>query len=66
MPMGDFGSKHIYLISDLQNDLFYDLLTQDCLFALVLFKNYVHSIMQGLDTIIKRGNHFNIIPINQL
>ena len=27
MPMGDFGSKHIYLISDLKNDLFNDLMT---------------------------------------
>ena len=36
--MGDFGLKHIYLISDLKNDFFNDLKTWDCLFALVLFK----------------------------
>ena len=53
--MGDFGSKHIYLISDLKNDLFNDLMTWDCLFALILFKNYVHSIMLGLDAVIIRG-----------
>ena len=63
MSMVDFGSKPIYLISDLKNDLFNDLMTQDCLFALVLFKNYVHSIMLGLDAVIIRGNHLNIIPV---
>ena len=55
MPMGDIGSKHIYMISDLKNDLFDDLMTQDCLFDLVLFQNYVHSIMLGLDVVIIRG-----------
>ena len=27
VPMGDFGSKHIYLISDLENDFFNNLKT---------------------------------------
>ena len=54
--MGDFGSKHIYLISELKNELFYDLMTHDCLFALVLFQNYVHSIMPELDVVIIRGS----------
>ena len=31
------------------------LMTQTCLFALVLFKNYVHSMMLGLDAVIIRG-----------
>ena len=30
----------------------------DCLFALVLFQNYVGSIMFRLDAVLIRGNHF--------
>ena len=30
----------------------------DCLFALVLFQNYVKSIMFRLDVVSIRGNHF--------
>ena len=56
--MGHFGSKHIYLISDLKNDLFNDLMAEECLFALVVFKNYVHSIILGLDVVIIWGNPF--------
>ena len=33
-------------------------MTQDCLFVLVLFKNYVHSIMLGLDAVIIYGEPF--------
>ena len=33
-------------------------MTKDCLFALVLFKNYVHLIMLGLDVVIIWGHHF--------
>ena len=36
-------------------------MTQDCLFASVLFKNYVHLIMLGLDEVIIWGNHFRHI-----
>ena len=50
--MGDFGLKHIYLICNLENDLFNDLMT------LVLFKNYVHLIMLWLDAVIIWGNPF--------
>ena len=34
---------------------------QDCLFALVLFQNYVESIMFRLDAVLIRGNHFRHI-----
>ena len=64
--MSDFGSKYIYMISDLKNDLFNNLMTLDCLFVLVLFKNYVHSIMLGKDAVVIRGNHLNTIHIKQL
>ena len=33
-------------------------MTWDCLSALVLFKNYVHLIMLGLDAVIIWRNHF--------
>ena len=47
--------KHIYLISDFK--MIY-LMTWDSLFVLVLFKNYVHSIMLGLDAVLMWGNYF--------
>ena len=33
-------------------------MTKDCLFALVLIKKYVHSIMLGLDAVIIRWEPF--------
>ena len=38
--------------------IFNDLKTYNCLFALVLFKNYVHLIMLGLDMVIIREEPF--------
>ena len=46
--MGDFGSKHIYLISDLKNDLFIDLMPWDWFICISCIKklcsfNYVRG-----------------------
>ena len=49
-----------------ENDLFNDLMTKDCLFALCLFKNYVHLIMLGLDAVIIWGSILDLILIKQL
>ena len=63
MPMGDFGSKHIYLISDLKNDLFNDIGLFICIsFIQKLCSFNYFRARCGYN----KGNHLNIIPIKQL
>ena len=50
--------KLIYLDSGLIIYYFDHFIMQDCLFALLLLKNYVETIMFRLDAVLIWGNHF--------
>ena len=57
--------KYIYLDSDLIIYYFDHFIMEDCLFALVLFKNYVETIMFGLDAVLRWGTFLDIMPTKQ-
>ena len=54
----EFCPKYIYLDSDLIIYYFDHFIMYDCLFALVLFKNYVETIMFKLDAVLRWKNLF--------